>query len=103
MPDDPAVLWALYHDEAAEREPWTRTPKPPFTAAERVYIQSQIDRWMCTGYGIDPNQLAFRHYPDDEHCGCHQCAGTPIETRYAPSAYYGQINRLREEEREAQG
>lgn len=32
-----------------------------------------IDRWKETGYGIDPNQIVFRHYRDNNNCECMTC------------------------------
>lgn len=49
------------------------------TEQQRQEIALGIERWKASGYGIDPNQLAFRHYPDDPDCRCHECADTPIE------------------------
>jgi hypothetical protein len=49
------------------------------TKEQRQHLLEGIDRWKATGYGVDPNQIAFRHYPDDPNCLCHECADTPIE------------------------
>ena len=43
-----------------------------------------VTEWMKTGYGIDPNQAAMRHYPEDEDCQCFKCAGTRVITTKAP-------------------
>ena len=55
---------------------------PPFTPAELTYLVAEAKRWQKTGYGVDPNQQAFRHR--DDLCGCHQCAGTPISYTVPP-------------------
>jgi hypothetical protein len=41
-------------------------------------IERGMDRWMATGYGIDPHQIAFRHYGTST-CQCFECADTPIK------------------------
>ena len=43
-----------------------------------------VQEWMKTGYGIDPNQIAMRHYPGDAKCECFKCAGTPVIKTKAP-------------------
>lgn len=35
-------------------------------------IHAGIERWKATGWGVDPNQLAFRHY-DNGRCECMSC------------------------------
>ena len=42
------------------------------------FLQQGIDRWVATGYGIDPDRLLSRCYGTST-CGCYECAGTKIE------------------------
>jgi hypothetical protein len=54
------------------------------------WLREQMERWERTGYGIDPNQKGFRHYPLEWYpnrswdCHCYQCSGTPIYATTPP-------------------
>lgn len=53
-------------------------------APDRETLIAGVKQWQETGFGIDPNQVALRHYPGDKDCQCFQCADTPIITTKAP-------------------
>jgi hypothetical protein len=59
----------------------------------RAVLLEGIERWKKTGYGIDLNQLAFRHYGNDR-CPCHVCAGTPIAGTLPPPQYRSYVGQL---------
>lgn len=53
-------------------------------APDRETLIAGVKQWQETGFGIDPNQIAMRHYPEDEDCQCFKCAGTRVITTKAP-------------------
>ena len=60
------------------------------TQPTRQELIDGVLQWTQTGYGIDPNQIAMRHYPGEEDCKCFKCAGTPILTSHAPYTPIGE-------------
>jgi hypothetical protein len=60
---------------------YQHTPADRTHNARHNDLACGIARWKATGYGIDPNQPALRHYPNTNNtCHCHWCAGTTITT-----------------------
>jgi hypothetical protein len=55
--------------------------------------REQQARWMRTGYGVDPNQIGLRHYPDGDDCKCCTCAGTPVYITQPPPEFQPELIR----------